>query len=213
VLFSSPEVSAYINQNFEPIWVSVRPVPKITIDFGLGRQLTRTVNGNIATYVCASDGTVIDVLPGIYSSQRYLSALATLKAQFSDLTANPELMNSRIIAYHNAFTRIASTKRKPDSALSVISDSNADGTNERLKEALALDSDLNETERRPLIHEYLRDAMIHKNGGIKPDEMKHWLYREVLLADLDDPYLGIDRILTQTYPFKDQEQIDRVELK
>jgi hypothetical protein len=55
VLFSRDDVSDYINRNFEPAWESVRPVPIVRIDFGNGRTATRTLHGNVASYVCSAD--------------------------------------------------------------------------------------------------------------------------------------------------------------
>src|SRR5262249_39687742 len=54
---------------------SVRPVPRVTIDFGDGRTLKRTITGNSAHYVLASDGTVLDALPGLYGPQQFLKWL------------------------------------------------------------------------------------------------------------------------------------------
>jgi len=208
VLFSSPEVSSYINQNFEPTWVSVRPVPKITIDFGMGKTMTRTVNGNIATYICTSDGSVIDVIPGIYSRSRYLSALSLIKNQFSELTSNPEQMNRKLIAYHSLSApplvpavKVSAAASSPPAVPFEPTETNGSALNA----ALQSDSDLNESERRPLIHAYLRESLVKTNRTLTPDDIKHWLYREVLHADLDDPYLGFDRILTQTYPFATED--------
>ena len=33
-----------------------------------------------------------------------------------------------------------------------------------------------------------------------PDKLTKWLYREVLHADLDDPYLGLGKALFENYP-------------
>ncbi len=166
------------------------------------------MNGNIATYICTSDGSVIDVIPGIYSQSRYLSALSLIKNQFADLTSNPEQMNRKLIAYHSlsapplvpAVKVLASTSSPPAVPLETTAT-----TRSALNAALQSDSDLNESERRPLIHAYLRDSLVKTNRTLKPDDMKGWLYREVLHADLDDPYLGFDRILTQTYPFANED--------
>jgi hypothetical protein len=78
VLFSSDEVSAYINEQFEPVWESVRPVPIVTIDFGNGHKVTRTLNGNVATHVCTLDGAVLDILPGVYTADVYRQQLEQL---------------------------------------------------------------------------------------------------------------------------------------
>ncbi len=66
-LYSNKEISDFLRTNFILHWQSVRPVPRVTIDFGDGRKLERTLTGNSAHYVLASDGTPLDVLPGLYS--------------------------------------------------------------------------------------------------------------------------------------------------
>ena len=72
MLFSRKEIADFINQTFEPVWESVRAVPIVRVDFGNGRVITRTLHGNIATYVCDSGGRVLDVLPGIYEPGSYV---------------------------------------------------------------------------------------------------------------------------------------------
>jgi hypothetical protein len=66
-LYSNKQVSDFMRTNFVLHWQSVRPVPKVTIDFGDGRKLERTLTGNSAHYVLTSDGVPLDVLPGLYS--------------------------------------------------------------------------------------------------------------------------------------------------
>lgn len=78
MLFSNDRIARSINETFEPAWQSVRDVPLVRIDFGQGNVLTRTLNGNIATYICTADGQVLDVLPGIYEPQTYQDRLAQL---------------------------------------------------------------------------------------------------------------------------------------
>ena len=82
MLFSNEKVAAFINNNFEPAWESVRPVPIVRIDFGEGAVVTRTLNGNIATSVCTRDGLVLDVLPGIYQPDAYLEQLDQFRLLF-----------------------------------------------------------------------------------------------------------------------------------
>jgi hypothetical protein len=66
-LYSNKEISDFLRTNFVLHWQSVRPVPRVTIDFGDGRKLERTLTGNSAHCVLAEDGTPLDVLPGLYS--------------------------------------------------------------------------------------------------------------------------------------------------
>jgi hypothetical protein len=75
VLFSDPRVSQFVRDQFVAAWDAVRPVPIVEIDFGNGRKLKRTLNGNVATLVCAPDGRVVDVIPGLNSPEAYLKDL------------------------------------------------------------------------------------------------------------------------------------------
>lgn len=72
VLYANKEISDALRERFVLHWQSVRPVPKVTIDFGDGRKLERTITGNSAHYVLSADGYPIDVLPGLYGPQWFL---------------------------------------------------------------------------------------------------------------------------------------------
>jgi hypothetical protein len=66
---------------------------------------------------------------------------------------------------------------------------------------LAEDTRLNETTRRRQIHELLAGA-----GLVRPDQVTRPIYKDVLQADLDDPYLGLGKALFETYPFAREDQ-------
>ncbi|MDW8365096.1 MAG: hypothetical protein RMK49_04545 [Abditibacteriales bacterium] len=51
----------------------MRPAVKVTIDFGDGRVLKRTLMGNTVMYLCLPDGSVIDAFPGVYTPTDFLS--------------------------------------------------------------------------------------------------------------------------------------------
>ncbi len=74
-LYSNVEVSQYLRDNYILHWQSVRPVPQVTIDYGDGRQLKRTLTGNSIHYILNSSGQPIDALPGFYSPQVFLREL------------------------------------------------------------------------------------------------------------------------------------------
>ena len=103
-MFSREDVSAFINQHFEPAWEMVRPVPIVRIDFGNGNVATRTLRGNVASYVCGADGQIVDILPGIYTPAAYTVALARPR----DLTQTL----SRVCATSaNRVCRVSKTRR------------------------------------------------------------------------------------------------------
>lgn len=74
-LYANKDVSAFLRDNFVLYWSSEREVPRVTIDFGDGRKIEGTTTGNSAHYVLAADGTVIDVLPGLYAPKAFQAEL------------------------------------------------------------------------------------------------------------------------------------------
>lgn len=72
ILYPNKEISQYLQQNYILHWKSVRPAPKMTIDFGDGRKLERTITGNSIHYVLDSEGHLVDALPGLHSPKAFL---------------------------------------------------------------------------------------------------------------------------------------------
>ncbi len=87
-LYANAEVSNHLRENFILHWKSVRPVPKVTIDFGDGRTLHRTVTGNSIHYVLSSEGKLIDALPGLYGPQAFLAGLARAEQAIANSTGD-----------------------------------------------------------------------------------------------------------------------------
>jgi hypothetical protein len=229
VLFSSDEVANFINEHFEPVWESVRPVPMVTIDFGNGHKITRTLNGNIATHACNSDGTVLDILPGVYTPDKYRQQLEQLLLLHRySLAAGPNRLSLRLKDYHDK-QAARLEKKEPVNVLMVVSGGPSilavestvrlvarGGTNRAAARAastpnppaeqlagwkeLAEDTRINETIRRLQIHKKLAQL-----GNVKPTDVTKWLYKEVLHADLDDPYLGLREILDKQNPFASED--------
>jgi hypothetical protein len=74
-LYANTEVGAVLREKFVLHWQSVRPVPVVTVDFGDGRVLRRTVTGNSIHYVLDAEGRVLDALPGLYGPAAFLRGL------------------------------------------------------------------------------------------------------------------------------------------
>ena len=279
MLFSSSEVAGTINDAFEPAWESVRAAPLVTIDFGNGHVVKRTLQGNIATYVCGPDGTVYDVLPGIYAPDIYRTQLQSLAALAASLrskpgTAAPDL-TARLRDYHTreakrlqaapppspqarAFANIGGGIKGGIGGLGALGGpgivgggfggsptpvgapgisgfggsfggfsgsgtggvSGIEGPTERViaglppvpavvgstvplaqRPELKVDSEANERIRRKAVH----DELVRR-GLVRPDDIKKWLYKDVLHADLDDPMLGLGPVLNANYPFAEEER-------
>src|SRR5215468_4203592 len=74
-LYPSADLNQLLKESFILHWESVRPAPKVTIDFGDGRKLVRTITGNSIHCVLDGDGNIVDALPGLYSAQVFASEL------------------------------------------------------------------------------------------------------------------------------------------
>ncbi|MFN6464281.1 MAG: hypothetical protein RMZ41_021040 [Nostoc sp. DedVER02] len=74
-LYPNNEISKLLQDRFILHWQSVRPVPKVTIDFGDGRKLERTITGNSIHYILDASGRPIDAIPGLYSPKAFLRQL------------------------------------------------------------------------------------------------------------------------------------------
>lgn len=87
-LYSHPEIAKLLRDKYILHWQSVRPVPKITIDFGDGRKVRQTITGNSIHYILDKTGRPIDALPGLYAPQAFKHQLvqsAEFVAQYYQL--------------------------------------------------------------------------------------------------------------------------------
>lgn len=84
ILYSNAEVSKMLREKFILYWESERPAPRVTIDFGDGRKLERTLTGNSIHYILDSDGKVIDALPGLYGPGAFVRLLNQMEAVFRE---------------------------------------------------------------------------------------------------------------------------------
>ncbi len=233
MLFSRDDVARVLNNNFEPVWQSVRPVPIVRIDFGNGTVLTRTLNGNIATYLCSADGQVLDLVAGIYTPGAYLQRLAEgrMLAGYVD-QEGPAKRAERLRGYHKTQLEALAkdgapavlvnagdfAKRRVEGPVKAMLLRGAGAASyraraaERAKEgadvklesaddlaswkALREDTDANEAVRRRQVHELLAAT-----GPAAPEALTKRVYKDVLHADLDDPYLGLGKTRFAGYPF------------
>lgn len=75
VYYRNAAIAALLRDGYVLHWQSVRPVPKVTIDFGDGRSLERTLTGNSIHYVLDSSGRLLDALPGLSGPEAFRRAL------------------------------------------------------------------------------------------------------------------------------------------
>ena len=90
VLYPNAAVSDALRERFVLHWESVRPVPVVTIDFGDGRQLERTLTGNSIHYILDSHARPIDALPGLYGPQAFLRGLENAETLFKSVAGKTD---------------------------------------------------------------------------------------------------------------------------
>lgn len=82
-LYPNAAVSKMLQEHFVLHWTSERPAPVLTVDFGDGRVMKRTVTGNSIHYLRNPDGEVIDALPGMVSPQTFANWLTASHTRYA----------------------------------------------------------------------------------------------------------------------------------
>jgi hypothetical protein len=101
LLYADPRIASLLREHFVLHWKSLRPSPRVTIDFGDGRRLTRTLTGNSLHYVLAPDGRPIDALPGLYGPGAFLVGLGEAEAAARAYAALPEARGEAFLREHH----------------------------------------------------------------------------------------------------------------
>jgi hypothetical protein len=90
-LYPDPRVNSVLREKFILHWSSERPVPVVTVDFGDGRVMKRTVTGNSAHYVLDETGRPLDALPGLCSAPEFVKQLDAALALAAEKPSNARL--------------------------------------------------------------------------------------------------------------------------
>ena len=213
MIFSNHRVVTRLNESFVCSYESLRPVPKAEIDFGNGHRLTRTLRGNIATYLCHPDGFVLDVIPGLITPQGLVKRLddALARRQAHNDTANrpgnsealptpssspitPDLSKSFVET--NLLDSLAGMGESHSPIVSAVDPSKfaverplLHGLGSSLptssQRSLESDSAYNRRNRDPIVRAWLSFQ------PMSIDDLTVPLFKEVLGVDLEDPYLGL----------------------
>jgi len=100
-LYPDAEINKLLKERYILHWQSVRPAPRVTIEFGDGRKLQRTITGNSIHYILDADGRFVDALPGLYGAPVFKAELQQTANAIEQIKANP----STYAAFRNARQR------------------------------------------------------------------------------------------------------------
>ncbi len=99
-LYPDARVARLLRDEFVLLWTSEREVPRVTIDYGDGRQLLGTVTGNSMHVVLDGDGRILDALPGLYAPEVFVRELTAALELARGLTgATAEERKTRLLTY------------------------------------------------------------------------------------------------------------------
>ena len=100
-LYPDPAIGALLRRGFVLHWKSERPAPRITIDFGDGRRMERTLTGNSIHYVLDDEGRPVDALPGLYGPAAFLRGIsAAREAALGAMALGGDERSAYLRAYH-----------------------------------------------------------------------------------------------------------------
>jgi hypothetical protein len=116
-LYANRKIGDYLRAHFILHWQTFRPVPRVTIDYGDGRKLERTLTGNSIHYVLDTEGRPFDALPGLYGPQAFLRELQQIEAAVVRIAGLGEsASNDLFLSYHQQRVKSIQTAWQRDLA-------------------------------------------------------------------------------------------------
>jgi hypothetical protein len=210
VYYKNREINELLRERYILHWRSVRPVPKVTIDFGDGTKLERTITGNSIHYVLDSRGRLIEALPGLSGPGAFWRALdeagntARQASRMEDAALVPWLIerhqkaleNRERVLYRDSGIVLAASLLKAggsesrlDTASKMVSErplytAFEEASDEKLRAFAQL--------RRPQVHldDASRAFLLRKQGVTDPAEAER-------LVDSFETTLALDEVINQ----------------
>jgi hypothetical protein len=186
LLYPEPRINQRLRNGFVLHWQSLRPVPRVRIDFGDGRAVERTLTGNSVHVVLDPHGRAVDAVPGLFSPDAFLDQLAQAR---TFALAEPHELRS---LHQRAARRPPPAEPAPSRAVKA---SQRAMTKHVLEAPLLravqpeVDSD---TAQNLALHRRLHEAFARGTEWFDTDTFVAWIYAKLFLMPLDDAALGLD---------------------
>ncbi len=196
LLYVDPEVSKLLNERYVLHWESLRPVPIITIDFGDGKTIKRTITGNSLHYVFLPGGELLDVMPGLCDAKTFATEL--LNAADYAQAGKTEVVD-RAAYWKTTILRLATVQPAPRGKERQADAASRVAFVKRAEEEIVLRSTMNPTSnvardtyinQRQFRPNILRRLLAGQDADVK--KLTESIYRDLFLAPLDDPSMGLD---------------------
>jgi len=187
LLYPEPRINRMLRERFVLHWQSLRPVPKVTIDFGDGRTLQRTLTGNSLHLVLDAAGRPIDALPGLVDADTFLAELE--RALAMAVGGRPRLATNHARA---ARLPIANGPRRRSLDASMLAPTKHVVEGPMLRGVSPAGADVDADTRANLELHARIHALFARGLEWTADQLVDWIYRELFLMPPDDPALGLD---------------------
>lgn len=175
LLYPEPRIARLMREAFVLHWQSVRPVPIVTIDFGGGKRITKTLTGNSLHLVLDPNGRPVDALPGLFDPDTFLKLLIRAHAI---ACGRPRPTLAPVIAGRPRraveASMLAPTKHVIEMPM--------------LRAVMPIDVEA-DTRTNLELHARLQEMFPTTWSA---DQMVTWIYRDIFLMPPDDPALGLD---------------------
>lgn len=185
-LYLDPKINRALRERFVLHWQSVRAVPKVTIDFGNGRTLVKTLTGNSAHLILDPSGRPVDALPGLFLPEVFGQLLVRAHAKAMQDRRRVAAMHRKDLE-HPVLARRAPMPRATQASMLAMT--------KHLVEApvlrnVSMDVDADTVQNLEL------HAQVHQlfaaGHDFTIDQLVDWMYRELFLMPPEDPMLGLD---------------------
>jgi hypothetical protein len=185
LLYPERRINQLLRRDFVLHWQSVRPVPRVTIDFGNGRLVERTITGNSVHVVLDPDGYAVDALPGLLAPNVFVEQL--VEARRFALADRRELRRLHALAARRPVTHAPPSRAVFASKLAMTKHV----VEAPLLRAVAIDIEA-DTAQNLELHRRLHEAFATGADWPDLDTFVAWIYAELFAMPLDDAALGLD---------------------
>ena len=210
VLYVDPAVREKMTE-YVLHWSSERDAPVMTIDFGDGRVIKRTVTGNSIHYVLDEEGRVLNAIPGLWGPMAFIEQLDDEVKPVAN-QALPRIRNRRVPAKDAMFLAVGKSMieapmigleglglRSPPKPIEVsertrqimrrenphLNDVIFELMVERFEETLGED-----TRQNRILMDRIQTEMA-RSPRPEMHVLNRWVYAEVFKTPATDPWLGL----------------------
>jgi len=183
LLYPEARINRMLRERYVLHWEALRAVPIVTIDFGDGRKLVRTLTGNSVHLVLDPQGRPVDAMPGLVLPDAFVQwlerGLALARCDRKELA----LQHERFLRQPVPLPRESRAMRASAVAMAkhVV-----EAPILRAVSPVELDS-----AQAQQLHARVADTFA-RGTQWTVEALVAWIYRDLFLMPADDPFLGLD---------------------